>query len=190
MSRNRIAKSYLKQAVVQTTLLNYRTFHRNHRKLVIKQSVDKFSLKAQRLAPLHELDELLGFSQKVFTGQQQYLAQAFQELCRSDSEEDDETIILADSLKSTLLFLLRLCDFKKPTSIALNENGTFQLRWKQNDSYLTTLRFQKNNRLDYVIFLPSQHAAEPIVLNGNMNLFDFIEFFSQNASLTAKLLRG
>jgi hypothetical protein len=141
------------------------------------------------LVQLHELNELLAFSQEIFTGQQQYLAQAVQELCRSDSEEG-ETTILPDSLKSMLLFLLKLGNFKKPTSIELNENGTFQLRWKQDDSNLATLRFQKSNRVDYVIFLPSQHEERPIVLNGNMNLFDFEEFFVKRCGFTTKLLRG
>jgi hypothetical protein len=44
MLRNHISKIYLKQVTIHTTLLNYRTLQINHRKIFIKQTVDKFSL--------------------------------------------------------------------------------------------------------------------------------------------------
>jgi len=187
MSRSRIAKSYLKQAVIQTTLLNYRTFHRNHRKLVIKQSVDKFSLKAQHLAQLHELDELLAFSQKVFTGQQQYLAQRIQELLDLCAE-DEEVVASASSLKSMLLFLLKLTHFSPP-GMTVSEDGWFHLHWKKDNFYSMTLRFKKNSDLDYAIFLPSQHVDKPIILSGNMNVLDFIEQLIAKNNVISQLVR-
>jgi len=188
MSRNRIAKSYLKQAVVQTTLLNYRTFHRNHRKLVIKQSVDKFSLKAQHLAPLHELDELLAFSQEIFTGQQQYLAQRIQELLDLCAE-DEEVVASASSLKSMLLFLLKLTRFSPP-GMTVSEDGWFHLHWKKESFYSMTLRFKEDKEVDYAMFLPSQHVDKPIIFSGNMNVLDFIEQLIAKNNVINQLVRS
>ena len=187
MSRSRIAKSFLKQSVVQTTLLNYHTFHRNHRKLVIKQLVDKFSLKAQHLAQLHELDELLGFSQKVFTGQQHYLAQRIQELLDLCAE-DEEVVASASSLKSMLLFLLKLTHFSPP-GMTVSEDGWFHLHWKKESFHLVTLRF-KAEHLDYVVFLPSQESNHPIVLNGKIGVLDFHQVFVEQTSAIRNLIVG
>ncbi|MEZ5671212.1 MAG: hypothetical protein R3E08_02075 [Thiotrichaceae bacterium] len=143
---------------------------------------------AQRLCS-DNIDELLSLFEKSLTREQFYLVEHLRELLDA-TDEDEKIEVSVGSLKSMMLFFLELKIFRKPTSIALNENGTFQLRWKQDDSYLTTLRFQENNHVDYLVFLPSKYEKEPIVLNGNMNLFDFEELFVRRCGLTTKLLRG
>jgi len=185
MSRNRISKSYLKPAVIQTTLLNYRTFQRNHRKIVIKQSIDKSA--AQRLAHLQELDELLTFSQEIFTGQQHHLALRIQELLELCAE-DKEAVASASSLKSMLLFLLKLTHFSPP-GMTVSEDGWFHLDWEKNDFYSMTLRFKENSDLDYAIFLPSQHVDKPIIFSGNMNVLDFIEQLIMKNNAISQLVR-
>jgi hypothetical protein len=55
--------------------LNYRIFQRNQRRITVKSTIDKSELSIPKLAPLHEIDELLKFSQQVFTGHQHYVAQ-------------------------------------------------------------------------------------------------------------------
>lgn len=79
MSRNRVPKSHFKQAMIQPNLLNYRTFQRNQRRITVKSTIDKSELSIPKLAQLHEIDELLKFSQQVFTGHQHYIAQRIQE---------------------------------------------------------------------------------------------------------------
>jgi hypothetical protein len=144
----------------------------------------------QQLARSDNIDKLLSLFQEYISQKQSYMVKHVKTLLNMADDDDEKIDVSVGALKSMLLFLLKLRDFKKPTSIELNENGTFQLRWKQDDANLATLRFQKSNRVDYVIFLPSQHEERPIVLNGNMNLFDFEELFVKRCGFTTKLLRG
>lgn len=173
MSRNRPAKSYFKQVAFQTTLLNYRIFQRNQRKITIKPALDKTAFAIQKLTQLHEIDELLAFSKQFFIGQNQYIAQRIQELLTLCAE-DDAMVVSADSLKSMLLFLMKLQKIN-PVDITVSENGLWHLDWEKTDIHSMTLRFRADNCLDYAIFLPSQHVDKPIILSGSINIFDFIE---------------
>jgi len=139
------------------------------------------------LVQLHELDELLAFSQEVFTGQQCYLAQRIQELLDLCAE-DEEVTVSADSLKSMLLFLMKLQKINL-VDMTVSEEGLFHLQWKKANFHVATLRF-KPSYLDYVVFLPSQESNHPIVLNGKMGVFDFYQVFIEQPSAIRDLISG
>ena len=56
---------------------------------------------------------------------------------------------------------------------SLNENGTFQTNWKKDNFNFITLRFKEKESVDYLIFKSSRYIKKPVILNGNMNIFDF-----------------
>ncbi len=143
----------------------------------------------QQLEYSDSVNKSVSLFQKSVSRQQSYMVEHIKTLLAMSDDDDEKIDFSVGSLNSMLLFLIKLGNFRKPTSIELNENGTFQLRWKQDDSHLVTLRFQKNNRVDYVMFLPSKHEKRPIVLNGNINLFDFEDFFINHCDFTTRLLR-
>lgn len=186
MSRSRVTKLYFKHAMIQPNLLNYRTFQRNQRRIALKPTIDKSELSIQKLAPLHEIDELLKFSQRVFTVHQHYVAQRIQELLNVCAEDEDVTVS-ADSLKSMLLFLIKLQNFNR-VSMTVSEEGLWHLDWEKNDVHSITLRFKELDNLDYAIFLPSQYVDKPIILSGSMNIFDFIEQLVIKNNLINQLL--
>ncbi|NOQ93441.1 MAG: hypothetical protein GQ547_02265 [Methylophaga sp.] len=126
----------------------------------------------KELENLKHLEGILNFPKNYFFENNQRIVKRLNTLINAYDENIGASL---ESLKSMLIFLITLkINFKHPV-ITLNENGTFQINWKQNNLNLVTLRFKENNSVDYVIFKPSQYTKNPIVLNGNMNIFDFIE---------------
>jgi len=147
--------------------------------------IDKYSQYVQHLSQLDKLNELLVFSKEVFNGQQHYLAQRIQELLDLCAE-DEEVVASASSLKSMLLFLLKLNKFNVP-SIAISEDGLFCLNWKKGDFHIITLQF-RSDYIDYVVFLPSQESNRPIVLNGKIGILDFHQLFVEQISAIRNLI--
>ncbi len=186
MSRSRIAKTYLKPAMMQKILLNYRLLQRTQRRITVRSTIDKSKSFIEKLAPLHEIDQLLEFSQQVFVGHQRYITQRIQDLLNLCAE-DEEVTVSAASLKSMLLFLIKLQNFNR-VGITVSEDGLWHLDWEKNDIHSITLRFKELENLDYAIFLPSQYVDKPIILSGSMNIFDFIEQLAIKNDLIYQLL--
>ncbi len=129
---------------------------------------DKYSQYVLRLSQLDKLNELLAFSKEVFT--EHYIAQRIEELfelCR-----EDDVVVSVSSLKSMLLFLLKLNNNFNVPAIAISEDGLCCLNWKKENFHIITLQF-RSDYIDYVVFLPSQESNRPIVLNGKMGILDF-----------------
>ncbi len=124
---------------------------------------------------INTINKIISFSEKFFIGELQELYIRLKKVIDLYDNEEDEPISI-ESLKSLLKFILNIpFKLKKPT-LTLNENGTFQLNWKQDSSNIITLRFKPESNLDYVIFKPSKRSLRPIILHGNMNMLDFIEY--------------
>ena len=121
------------------------------------------------------IEELLNFSKRSNFKRMPNLGNRLIDLFEIYDKEDNVSISL-ESLKSLLTFLFVMPPEFKIPSITLNENGTFQVNWKKDTSNLITLRFKDDEMLDYVILKPSQHNKSPIILNGYMNLFDFLQY--------------
>ncbi|WP_207681378.1 hypothetical protein [Desulfonema magnum] len=119
-------------------------------------------------------NEIIEFGKKRFPITKQCLFQRLAELQeRCDPEENEE--ISLGSLKSMLLFLFSVKNLKKPV-ITLNDMGIFQTSWKKDRKNLLTTSFIDNWSLNYVIFRPSRHTPERIILNGVMNELDFKDY--------------
>jgi hypothetical protein len=123
---------------------------------------------------LVDVAEVVKIAEKYFYAKKQGLVKRLNELLTLYDESEDDDISV-ESLKSMLIFLSSIGDFTMPT-MTLNETGTFQINWRKSNSNLMTLRFKNNGFVDYAIFQPSQHIEKPIIINGNMNLFDFIDY--------------
>jgi len=131
---------------------------------------------------IFQLDSLLGFDdiivflEKRVSSNKIYLSQRIKELKElCDSEQDCD--ISLDSLKSMLLFIFVVKNFSKP-SLTMNESGYFQLSWRKNINNLITLRFKNEYFLDYVIFKSSRYFEKRLILNGSMNILDFIDYIN------------
>jgi len=181
---------------IELAVVNKQYFVNGYNPVLVTNSDDTVGLTSRlqktpnfemSLVQLHKLDELLAFSQKVFTGQQRYLAQRIQELLDLCAE-DDEVIASVSSLKSMLLFLLKLTNFSPP-GMTVSEDGLFHLHWKKESFHLVTLRF-KVEHLDYVVFLPSRESNHPIVLNGKIGILDFHQVFVEQTSAIRNLIVG
>ncbi len=119
-------------------------------------------------------NEIMEFGKNRFPIAKRYLLQRLSELkYLSDLEEGEE--ISSDSLKSMLLFLFSVKSLKKPV-ITLNDMGIFQTSWKKDRKNLLTTSFIENWSLNYVLFRPSHHTSERIILNGVMNVLDFKDY--------------
>jgi hypothetical protein len=129
------------------------------------------------LAKLNNIEAALAFFKQKEHPLGEHISQRITELQRLYYDDEEEQVSFG-SLKSMLLFLLILNSFTCP-SITLNEDGLFHTSWRRDHKNLMTLRFREGNFLDYVIFKPSHHTEKPIVLNGNMHLFDFIDYLKQ-----------
>lgn len=125
------------------------------------------------LKSLVDLAEVVKIAEKYFHAKKQGLVKRLNELLTLYDESEDDDISV-ESLKSMLIFLSSIGDFTMPT-MTLNETGTFQINWRKSNSNLMTLRFKNNGFVDYAIFQPSQHIENTVIINGNMNLFDFID---------------
>ncbi len=142
--------------------------------LLLKEPKNKKTV--EELKSLTNIEDLLVFSKKTFLGKQQLVNRLIELLDLYDADDGEISI---ESLKSMFTFLIVIAiDFNVP-SMTLNEDGLFHLDWRKDNFNLITLRFKEENYLDYVIFRPSQHIKKPIILNGNMNLFDFIQYLKE-----------
>jgi len=133
----------------------------------------EFNKFRNKLKNVMNLNEALTLAESFFSDAQ-YLFKRIKELSDMFDEEEDSPISI-DSLKSMLTFLFLINEFFKPI-LTLNESGMFHTSWKKDNNNLITLRFKEEESLDYVIFRDSRHGKKPIILNGNMNIFDFKEY--------------
>lgn len=126
------------------------------------------------LEKISSLNDVLVLSEPFFSNSKFYLFERIRDLFDLFDEDEDSKISI-DSLKSMLTFLFLIDNFIKPR-ITLNENGTFQTNWKKDNFNLITLRFKEVESSDYVIFKSSKYSKKPIILNGNMSIFDFRDY--------------
>ncbi|QTA80672.1 Uncharacterized protein dnl_29830 [Desulfonema limicola] len=160
-----------KNKTVSNTNLSYSEFtNPSH---IFKDTKSEIDNLRRNLENILSLDDIVGVSKSFFQNSKYYLFDRIKQLFDLFDEEANKISIT--SLKSMLFFLILVNNFIKPT-ITLNENGTFQVTWKKDNFNLVTLRFKDDDFLDYVIFCPSKHVKKPIILNGNMNLFDFKDY--------------
>lgn len=96
------------------------------------------------------------------------------ELC--DSEEDYDVSL--ESLKTMFLFVEAIGSISKPSSLTVSERGIFYLEWERDRNNSITLRFKKDYFLDYVIFKPSSHIKQRIILKGSMYALDLIDLLN------------
>ncbi|OCR01728.1 hypothetical protein BCD67_13995 [Oscillatoriales cyanobacterium USR001] len=96
------------------------------------------------------------------------------ELC--DSEEDHDVSL--ESLKTMFLFVEAIGSISKPSSLTVSESGIFYLEWERDKNNSITVRFKKDYFLDYVIFKPSSHINQRIILKGSMYALDLIDLLN------------
>ena len=126
------------------------------------------------LDKLSNFDDTISFLERNISSNNFYLLSRLKELkvlCDLEADCDIEL----KSLKSMLLFIFIVQSFSK-ASLILNESGYLQLSWRKDRNSLMTLRFQDDYILDYVIFIPSSYIQPRIILNGSMNVLDFIDY--------------
>ncbi len=158
----------LSEKQVDNTRLSYSEFLNP---IQLHSNTDRLNQFRILLKETQTLNEILTETGPFFPSDKQYLFVRIKELGEM-FDEDEDSQISVDSLKSMLIFLFSLNEFARPR-LTLNENGTFQAGWRKNNNILITLRFKEDEFLDYVIFRPSNHIKKPIIFNGNMNIFDF-----------------
>ena len=163
----------IKKQSVHNNSISYSEFS-NPFYIYSKASEAEFNDFRKKLKEVLLLNEVVVLSQSFFSDSKYYLFDRIKELFNV-YDEDEESQISVDSLKSMLTFLFLINRFVKP-KLTLNESGTFQLSWKKDNFNLVTLRFKEEESLDYVIFRTSKHVKKPIILNGNMNIFDFKDY--------------
>ena len=96
------------------------------------------------------------------------------ELCDSEEEYD----ISLESLKTMFLFVEAIGRISKPSSLTVSESGIFYLEWERDRNNSITVRFKKDYFLDYVIFKPSSHINQRIILKGSMYALDLIDLLN------------
>jgi hypothetical protein len=128
------------------------------------------------LTALTNFENILALVKKYFSKKEWLIKRLVQlaEFYYEDKDEDDLDISI-ESLKSMIIFFIFMTDNLIPPTMTLNEDGTFQVNWRKNNLNLITLMFESENFVDYLILEPSQYTEKPIISNGSMTLFDFIE---------------
>jgi hypothetical protein len=134
-------------------------------------TIDEIKNNLSNLSNYHDIIE---FGKTFFSISNHCLLERIIELKELFEDEEDGDISI-ESLKSMLLFLFCLNQFERPT-ITLNDLGIFQTRWKKDRHNLLTTSFLENWSLNYVIFLPSEYTDDRIILNGAMNVLDFVGY--------------
>ncbi len=156
----------IKKKSVYNNSISYSEFL-NPSYIYSKNDEYEFNKFMKKLEKLSLLNEVIAVSKSFFSDSKDYLFDRIKEL--SDLyDEDEDSQISVDSLKSMLIFLFLINGFAKP-KLTLNENGTFQIGWKKDNFNLVTLRFKEEESLDYVIFRSSRHIKKPVIFNGNVN---------------------
>lgn len=140
----------------------------------------------ESLVSSNAINELIELSQNIAFRNAKTITRRLANLIELYDEEDISISI--ESLKTMLVFMASLPSMSSRPSLTLNEYGTFQASWKKDNKNLTTLRFKEGSGLDYVVFQESQHSVTPVILNGHMNVLDFIEYL-QNLKLV-RILEG
>jgi len=130
----------------------------------------------KKMEDISSLNEILLLSKSFFPNSKYYLFERIKDLSEL-FDEDEGCQISVDSLKSMLVFLFLIKGFAKPV-LTLNENGTFQTNWKKDNFNFITLRFKEKESVDYLIFKSSRYIKKPVILNGNMNIFDFGDYLA------------
>lgn len=149
-------------------------------KFLENDSCGKFIYQKRPINIIRELQNLTNFEDVVKLAEncfseKQTLFSRLVQLINFFYDEEDGGEISIESLKSMLVFFSSIKSNFNIPSMTLNEDGTFQVNWRKNNLNLITLRFRSENFVDYLIFESSQYTEKPIVSNGNMNLFDFID---------------
>jgi hypothetical protein len=127
-----------------------------------------------RIKNLTSIKDILKLAENCFS-KKQTLFNRLVQLINFFYDEEDGGEVSIESLKSMLVFFSSIKSNFNIPSMTLNEDGTFQVNWRKNNLNLITLKFRNENFVDYLIFESSQYTEKPIVSNGNMNLFDFID---------------
>ncbi|MDF0555822.1 hypothetical protein [Kamptonema sp. UHCC 0994] len=135
------------------------------------------SSKRDEIDKLSTFEEILKYAIDAIKLKDDYFfnrIRELKELC--DSEEDYD--ISLESLKTMFLFVEVIGSISKPSSLTVSESGIFYLEWERDKNNSITLRFKKDYFLDYVIFKPSSHINQRIILKGSMYALDLIDLLN------------
>jgi hypothetical protein len=161
---------YLSSSKIKSRCI-FRSNNIEKKSLIHNLTIDEIKNNLSNLSNYHDIIE---FGKTIFSSSKHDLFQRIIELNNVFEDEEDGDISI-ESLKSMLLFLFCLNQFNQPT-ITLNDLGIFQTRWKKDRNNLLTTSFIENWSLNYVLFLPSEYTDDRIILNGAMNVLDFVGY--------------
>lgn len=126
---------------------------------------------------LSTFEEILQYGIESIKLKDDYFFKRIRELEELCAEEEDVEISL-ESFKSMFFFVGTLGNISKPSSLTVSDNGLFHLEWETDENNSITLRCKKDYFCDYVIFMPSSHLSQPIILNGSMYVLDLIDYLN------------
>lgn len=173
--KNRLVKQFLKNNVSKIEKFHLLRFSNSSLEIAEKHERDYFIELLEKYSTFEGLSghlfNKIKKHQDIITNRLIYLFQTY-------SEENNDIEISIKSLRSLLFFLYEIEDYAIP-SITVNDLGQFNVRWKKDGSNLLSLRFKEKYELDYVIFKPSHFTEKRIILNGSMNLLDFVEYLQE-----------
>lgn len=128
------------------------------------------------LSEKNSVEDILSFSHKILKEDVYRPVSSRIKVLLEDYDDDDCDPLSLGSLRSLIVFFHQVQGIKKKTAITLNDLGRFHVNWKKDKKNMLSVCFKDQFILDYVIFKPSKHSDKRIILNGSMNILDFIDY--------------